>query len=256
MAYLRHMESNSSRKQITAKFASRCPSCGTLIEAGTQVMWAAGTKATHVLCPTSPSKWDSNCEIALSEGYVRFPVSGTDKDDRSYEAWLAFSASQTVAAPQPARQSVKIEDAGVYVLEDLIVKMKANKAKTATYPMLWTEISGERLNGEDAHVRGEWRYIEDWQERRTLVDRIVANGRRMNLGEAKAFIIRYGQCVRCSRHLKAAKSVEAGIGPVCIKYFEGASGAEVLLASETIVDRAVMQHNDPNFSYWSLPVAV
>jgi uncharacterized protein DUF6011 len=230
MAYLMHMESNSSRRQIPAKFASRCPSCDTIIEAETQVLWAPGTKATHVVCPTSPSKWDSNCEIALSEGYVRFPVSGTDKDDRSYEAWLAFSASQRVVE-QPVRKSVEIEDAGVYVIGSLIVKMKANKAKTATYPMLWTEISGERLNGEDAHVRGEWRYLEDWNERRVLVNQVVNSGRRMNLGEAKAFIIRYGQCVRCSRHLKAAKSVEAGIGPVCIKYFEGASGAEVLLAA-------------------------
>jgi len=41
----------------------------------------------------------------------------------------------------------------------------------------------------------------------------------MSLDAAKAFILRYGRCVRCSRRLKAAQSVERGIGPVCMAYF-------------------------------------
>jgi hypothetical protein len=41
----------------------------------------------------------------------------------------------------------------------------------------------------------------------------------MPKARAIEFTTRYGKCIVCGRHLKAAKSVEAGIGPVCIKYF-------------------------------------
>jgi hypothetical protein len=42
---------------------------------------------------------------------------------------------------------------------------------------------------------------------------------RMPKARAIEFTTRYGRCIVCGRHLKAAKSVEAGIGQVCIKYF-------------------------------------
>lgn len=35
---------------ITAKYASRCPSCGMGIHAGAQVEWQSGRKATHLHC--------------------------------------------------------------------------------------------------------------------------------------------------------------------------------------------------------------
>lgn len=42
---------------------------------------------------------------------------------------------------------------------------------------------------------------------------------RMPLDRAKMLVIRYGRCINCGRRLKAATSVERGIGPVCIKRF-------------------------------------
>lgn len=150
-----------------------------------------------------------------------------DADDASYEACLKATPAP-VAAPA-ARLSV--EDAGVYVLPTgEIVKMKANAAKTAVYPMIWTETSSDRLDSEDQHATGEFRYEENWLARSEIRQRVEQTGRKMNLEEAKAFIRRYGMCVRCGRHLKVAQSVERGLGPVCVKFFEG-TAAELLLSA-------------------------
>ncbi len=40
---------------ITAKFASICPSCRCSITPGDKVEWERGQKATHTVCPSSPS---------------------------------------------------------------------------------------------------------------------------------------------------------------------------------------------------------
>jgi hypothetical protein len=107
-----------------------------------------------------------------------------------------------------------IEDCGVYVMADgAIVKVKANREKTRTYAMRWTVISGERLTEADTREHGEYVFEAG------LVQRIATDGRKMTLDEARAFIIRYGMCCRCGRTLKAADSVERGIGPVCVQYF-------------------------------------
>lgn len=103
---------------------------------------------------------------------------------------------------------------GVYVFPDgSIVKTQPNKAKTNVYTMVWVEIRGERLvDATEERVHGEWEYAPELKAR-------IPEARKMTLDEAKAFILRYGKCVRCSRKLKAADSVERGIGPVCVQYF-------------------------------------
>ena len=40
---------------IRAKFNSRCPRCGNFINAGDEIEWERGKKATHVKCPDSPT---------------------------------------------------------------------------------------------------------------------------------------------------------------------------------------------------------
>jgi hypothetical protein len=42
---------------------------------------------------------------------------------------------------------------------------------------------------------------------------------KVSLAEAIAFGLQFNVCCRCGRDLTATESVEAGIGPVCIKYF-------------------------------------
>lgn len=121
------------------------------------------------------------------------------------------------AAPEAPKSDEELAaTVGVYVLPDgTIAQVKPNKAKTRLYAKRWVNINGERLTLSDEHVKGEWAYapglIKQCEEQY-----------RMTLEQAKRFILVYGQCCRCGRKLKAAKSVEAGIGPVCIKYFGGA----------------------------------
>jgi uncharacterized protein DUF6011 len=185
---------------ITAKFASTCPRCRTPIEAGDKVDWERGQKATHVNCPPH----GSGCACASC-------------DRRE---------------PTPQAPHLDVEDQGVYVLADeRIVKIQANRDKTRVYPKLWREISGQRLTEADTRVRGEYEYLDDWQERKALLDAVQATGHRMSLDEARAFILRYGICARCGRGLKDASSVERGLGPICVQYFQGATGAEVLASN-------------------------
>lgn len=106
-----------------------------------------------------------------------------------------------------------IDAVGVYVLPDgSIVKVQTNKKKSSVYSMVWQSNHGARLTLTGEHVNAEWFYAPE-----ILIT--VTPEMRMNLDQAKQFIILYGRCAKCSRRLKAAKSVEAGIGPTCIKYF-------------------------------------
>jgi Family of unknown function (DUF6011) len=117
------------------------------------------------------------------------------------------------AEPEPARLAV--DDAGVYVLPDgAIVRVKANQARSRTYAKRCTPSKQDRLMEAGQHEHGE--YV--WEP--GLVEQVAREGRRMTLEEAKAFIVRYGVCARCGRHLKDGKSVEAGLGPVCRRWFE------------------------------------
>lgn len=120
----------------------------------------------------------------------------------------ALLAIRPTAATQP--------EVGVYVMADgTIVQAKPNQAKTNVYTKRWVEIRGQRLvDATEERVHGEWEYAPEFK-------RQLDSARRMTLDEAKEFILRYGQCVRCGRRLKAAESVERGIGPVCINYFGG-----------------------------------
>ena len=220
---------------ITAKFASICPKCSVSIIAGDRVNWTPGSMATHVVCPAIRNegdcehpvfhKWDCKCArrqpVARPQDDPEYDMylseQEMDRDDASYMAWLAFQASKPVAR-------LAVEEAGVYVMPNGdIVKVQANSDKSRTYAKRWVVINGERLNENDDHVRGEYVYEQG------LVQQVAQFGRKMTLDEAKAFILRYGQCARCSRKLKAALSVERGIGPICVRYFsDGITAADLM----------------------------
>lgn len=173
---------------ITARFASRCPRCDQQITVGIPINWERGKPATHTVCQPLPS---FHCEHGKSN---HCSVDG-------------------VPLTEPLR--IPVDQVGVYVLPDgTIVKVQPNQEKTRTYAKRWTVINGQRLTEADTRVKGEYVFEPG------LVQQVAAEGRKMTLEEAKAFILRYGQCCRCSAKLKDAKSVERGIGPVCVKYFE------------------------------------
>jgi len=139
--------------------------------------------------------------------------------------WTRGEKAAHVSCPQVAPvtveqaiapQNISVDEIGVYVMPDArIVKVQANVEKTRTYAKLLVEIGGQRATESGERVNAEYQYVSG------LVAEVAASGRKMTLDEAKAFILRYGFCARCSRKLKAAVSVERGIGPVCVQYFAG-----------------------------------
>jgi hypothetical protein len=150
-------------------------------------------------CPRCGETIAPGAEIAKIAGY----------------GWSHPMCQANVSAVKP---KIAVEDAGVYVMPNGdIVKVKARQDKKGTYAMRWKDIgAAKRLTEPGTHVHYDYEYVKG------LVEQVALEGRKMTLDEAKLFIVKYGCCVRCGRLLKAAKSVEQGIGPVCIKYFAAA----------------------------------
>jgi Family of unknown function (DUF6011) len=100
---------------------------------------------------------------------------------------------------------------GVYRMAGQIFVVKENREHSRCYAKKLVETS-QRLTEQGEIVEFDFECapgaIYDLQE-----------SDRLPLEEAKKLIIRYSRCIVCGRHLKLAQSVEAGIGPVCIKYF-------------------------------------
>lgn len=119
------------------------------------------------------------------------------------------------APPAPvAPTRIAVEDAGVYKLPDgTICKVQVTRDKARTYAKRLTEIGGRRATDAGTRVSAEYVYEAG------LVQRVAAEGVKLTLEEAKALTIRHGFCIRCGRHLTDAKSVEQGMGPVCVRYF-------------------------------------
>lgn len=103
---------------------------------------------------------------------------------------------------------------GVYELPSgAIYVVKMNRGKTRSYAKRLVEIHTDRLNENDEHVQIEFEYAPG-----AIYE--IRPEHRMDVDRAKALTLRYGRCIACGRHLKAAQSVERGIGPVCIKSFD------------------------------------
>lgn len=101
---------------------------------------------------------------------------------------------------------------GVYEKDGVTYVVKPNKAKTNVYAKRLIEISGDRLTEVNTVVKFDFVYAPGMIHQLTAED-------QMPLDRAKELMIRYGKCINCKRPLKAATSVERGIGPVCIKAF-------------------------------------
>jgi hypothetical protein len=192
------MYQHSTEVEMVARFAGKCSHCAQPIATGEPIVWLHGQFTRHARC---------------------------------HRAALTGAPAVQPELPVTERPRVALEDAGVYVLPDgTICKVQANKEKTRTYAKRWTPINGERLMETGAHKHGEYVYEPG------LVEQVAREGRKMTLEEAKAFIVLYGRCARCGRALKAAESVERGIGPICYKWFaEGTTGATLLIGAAASV---------------------
>lgn len=114
-------------------------------------------------------------------------------------------------APLDANSGLPI---GVYRRNGVIYVVKFNQKKTNKYVSQLVELTGSarRLNEPGEHVPIDFEYAPGMLAQLRPED-------QMSLEEARPFIIKYGKCLFCRTKLRAAKSVEQGVGPVCIKRY-------------------------------------
>ena len=106
-----------------------------------------------------------------------------------------------------------IVEPGMYLLDDgTVYQVVLNKAETGSYAKVLVESSTKRITAAGELVDFRFEYAPGGVRR-------CKPECKMTLEQAKELSIRYGACIRCGTKLEAAKSVEAGIGPVCAKYF-------------------------------------
>lgn len=114
------------------------------------------------------------------------------------------------------RQPAKTVEAkpGVYELPTgEIYVVKPNRTKTRLYAKRLVTTSSDRLNANGDHVKVDFEY-----EQGAIYK--IRPEHRMSLERAQELTIKFSHCIVCGRKLKVAQSVERGIGPVCITYFE------------------------------------
>lgn len=143
-----------------------------------------------------------------------------------------FSLMQQMAKDQ---HEVEQLVPGVYetAAGQIYVVKPTREDKTRLYAKRLQELNGDYRTTE-AGSRVDFEFI---YERGAIFNIKLAD--RMPLERAKELITLYGRCIACNRHLKAAKSVENGIGPVCIKNFGPVLNPEVETADGRNIIRRV-----------------
>jgi hypothetical protein len=124
--------------------------------------------------------------------------------------WFKRQPMDTAAqATKPASEPTSAPlTPGVFERDGEVYVVKYNREKTRMYAKRLVEIGGARLTEADEHVNFDFEYAPG------AIHKLAASD-RMPLERAKQLMIRYGRCISCGRRLKAAVSVERGIGPVC-----------------------------------------
>lgn len=175
-------------RTFTARYDGRCQrGCGGMVLKGQNAWYDRNGRFGHVLCPS--------VEVTVSTG------TGKNRVETTHTIEMR---------PQPEKLVP-----GVYETDRGVFVVKSNRSKTGLYAKRMVEVgegvirateSGDRVKAiEFVYDEGAIRHIR-------LSD-------RMPVERAKELITLYGCCIACSIPLKAAKSVEQGIGRVCIKKF-------------------------------------
>ena len=130
-----------------------------------------------------------------------------------FPALTAGSASEMItvllALPKKGAATAEAIEVGMYRTEAGEI-FKVQESKTGNrYAKKLVQIGGQRLTEEGETVAFEFAYAPG-------AVRSLTAAMRLSLEEAKAFGIKYGVCCVCGKTLSDAKSVAAGIGPVCI----------------------------------------
>jgi hypothetical protein len=144
-------------------------------------------------------------------------IENTDPSMADVSGWIDWLKRQPrdtgSADATPAQASVTATEPGVYELPDgTIYVVKPNREKTRLYAKRLVEIDGDRLTETGTVVQIDFVY-----EAGAIYK--IQPEHKMPYERARELTVRYSRCIVCGRHLKAAQSVDRGIGPVCRKSF-------------------------------------
>jgi Family of unknown function (DUF6011) len=126
--------------------------------------------------------------------------------------WLKTQPHDRADAPADDFDAQTLKP-GAYRRDGVIYIVKPNREKTRVYAKRMVVINGERLTEAGTVVKIEFEY-----ERGAIFQ--LRPEHRLSTEECEALSIRYEKCIMCGRGLKAAKSVQRMIGPVCYGYIK------------------------------------
>lgn len=100
-------------------------------------------------------------------------------------------------------------DAGIYEAGDKIYRVKKSKSGRFYAQVLTYDVGTiERLTANGTTLKAEYEYAPG-------AIQFIRSEHRVTGARAEELLIVFTNCIVCGRHLKAATSVAAGIGPVC-----------------------------------------
>jgi hypothetical protein len=107
---------------------------------------------------------------------------------------------------------ITVTEPGVFETDDGIFVVKRTRDGERVYAKKLVDTPDRVSDYDGSHLPFDFEYAAGAIAKLSEDD-------RMPFERAKKLAIRYGRCINCGRRLKAAESVEAGIGPVCRKRF-------------------------------------
>lgn len=136
-----------------------------------------------------------------------------ERDSQPQQSALSVTAqpTQRKSAPTAVPYGVYRYNGEVYI----VVESKSRPGHTYAKRMVE---SPPRMTAAGEEVDFEWVYESGiiWK---------LTEEHRMTLEDARDLMIKYGRCLKCRKHLKAAKTLQTAeetgqmVGPVCRKYF-------------------------------------
>jgi hypothetical protein len=146
--------------------------------------------------PASPK------QIAFATKLVEERVTEIDAFDLDVMTNRQISAVIENLLRAPRRNEKPPTAAGFYVNDGTVLRVQWNKAGTHTY--------AKRLVIDPTIRKGTWDYAPG-------AAAMLADAVPLTVAEAARLGHAHGVCMICGRELTVPKSVEDGIGPVCIK---------------------------------------
>jgi len=171
---------------------------------------------------------DDARSVTEAQHHERLLDIGGGKEVSTSEASSLIDYLLSLPKNQPDRPRSAVDPGltpGVFETNGAVYLVRFNREQTNLYACKLVELdTARRLTDEGEVIPVDFVY-----DKGAIFS--IKPEHRLSLARAKELSIRYGKCIICTRKLKAAKSVEQGIGPVCIKTQLGASVREAALAA-------------------------